>query len=1039
MTRNPTPANLRLMRVSGTLLESGWLFALILAPLFYNAHSQNIFEPDKGAIVRSIALLTLGVVLAGFLTNATSRANPRKWLAAMAHPLAAATAFTVCAALISNIFSLSPHISFWGSYLRSQGVLALLGYVLLFAVTAAWLRTPAQMQRLFQVAVVTSLPISLFGIGQHFGADSVLWNYQLRDRIITTLGNPIFAGAYFVMVLPLALVSASQSWQHLKAGQNNHAWHIGALAIDLLAVVLALIAMLYTGSRGPALAWLGGTVLGGLALLAATGQRRYTTALIAIGAAGAVSLLVLNLNLPILSGLRNSRTLTRYAHLLDKQDTSSSGRILIWQSAWQAVSPRAPIKYPSGEIDTRNQLRAWIGYGPEVFDLGVQAFSQPSFGRAQMPDRAHNETLDVLVTGGALGLVAHLALLGSVLFTAMQSLGLIATTQRRNVFWISGTTGGMFASAALWITQGPEFIGIAIPLGILGGTGGFLTWSALGGTSQRVSDPAIVLTAAGLLAALVSHYIETAFGIATITSRTYFWVLTGALLSLQFSAPAPIAEPATAAKPRKPRTPAHKSINLAAWAVPGLLCAVATCTISNDFLINKQGLAGAGLPLLTLILLTCLLAAFRLAPSPLTGLRAAALGAGISLAFILQLLLRLAGTSSDQPVTMQALLDIVATRASIFSFFCIAMLLLWLALGFALARTDEPIAWPPGHQIAIASAIMLASIIAAINLNVGRIQADIVARYAGKYDGPADSATAVALYHEVLDMQPSEDQYRQLLGRAEIGSARSAKSPDLQEQHYNLAEASYTEAQLLNPLSPNHTGNLARLASERAKSGSDPAAAGTWASAASELFSSALQTSPNHVILMVDWAQHIYDTQHNPAGARKQFELAIAKDPTYDRAHALYGLMLFNASSGDPGHTRELLLEADTHFKAALLEQRPEFRSPTYVLRANLCASLANLDPDNRAKHMRDAAHNYEQSITARELAKVNQVSLAATQEAEMGLQYEEWSLRSALAQIYVELGEKQRALPHAQAALLSAPDTERTRLQQLVAALKSN
>lgn len=56
MTRNPTPANLRLMRVSGTLLESGWLFALILAPLFYNAHSQNIFEPDKGAIVRSIAL-----------------------------------------------------------------------------------------------------------------------------------------------------------------------------------------------------------------------------------------------------------------------------------------------------------------------------------------------------------------------------------------------------------------------------------------------------------------------------------------------------------------------------------------------------------------------------------------------------------------------------------------------------------------------------------------------------------------------------------------------------------------------------------------------------------------------------------------------------------------------------------------------------------------------------------------------------------------------------------------------------------------------
>ena len=88
---------------------------------------------------------------------------------------------------------------------------------------------------------------------------------------------------------------------------------------------------------------------------------------------------------------------------------------------------------------------------------------------------------------------------------------------------------------------------------------------------------------------------------------------------------------------------------------------------------------------------------------------------------------------------------------------------------------------------------------------------------------------------------------------------------------------------------------------------------------------------------------------------------------------------------------------------------------------------------------MRDAAHNYEQSITARELAVSKKVSLAATQEAEMGLQYEEWSLRSALAQIYVELGEPQRALPHAQAALVSAPETERARLQQLVAALQSN
>ena len=97
-----------------------------------------------------------------------------------------------------------------------------------------------------------------------------------------------------------------------------------------------------------------------------------------------------------------------------------------------------------------------------------------------MPDRAHNETLDVLVTGGALGLAAHLALLASVLFTAMQCLGLVATAQRRSVFWISGTTGGLLASAALWFTQGPEFIGIALPLGILAGTSRVSLWARSG-------------------------------------------------------------------------------------------------------------------------------------------------------------------------------------------------------------------------------------------------------------------------------------------------------------------------------------------------------------------------------------------------------------------------------------------------------------------------------------------------------------------------------------------------------------------------------
>ena len=39
------------------VIEAGWLAALIVAPLFFNIHSERVFEPDKLTLVRSIALV----------------------------------------------------------------------------------------------------------------------------------------------------------------------------------------------------------------------------------------------------------------------------------------------------------------------------------------------------------------------------------------------------------------------------------------------------------------------------------------------------------------------------------------------------------------------------------------------------------------------------------------------------------------------------------------------------------------------------------------------------------------------------------------------------------------------------------------------------------------------------------------------------------------------------------------------------------------------------------------------------------------------
>jgi hypothetical protein len=39
------------------VLESGWLLAAIMAPLFFDVYSSRVFEPDKITLVRSLAVV----------------------------------------------------------------------------------------------------------------------------------------------------------------------------------------------------------------------------------------------------------------------------------------------------------------------------------------------------------------------------------------------------------------------------------------------------------------------------------------------------------------------------------------------------------------------------------------------------------------------------------------------------------------------------------------------------------------------------------------------------------------------------------------------------------------------------------------------------------------------------------------------------------------------------------------------------------------------------------------------------------------------
>ena len=49
----------KIQKYCESVIEAGWLAALIIAPLFFNTYSSRVFEPDKISLIRSISLVML--------------------------------------------------------------------------------------------------------------------------------------------------------------------------------------------------------------------------------------------------------------------------------------------------------------------------------------------------------------------------------------------------------------------------------------------------------------------------------------------------------------------------------------------------------------------------------------------------------------------------------------------------------------------------------------------------------------------------------------------------------------------------------------------------------------------------------------------------------------------------------------------------------------------------------------------------------------------------------------------------------------------
>ncbi|HIE39223.1 MAG TPA: tetratricopeptide repeat protein [Anaerolineales bacterium] len=239
----------RLSALLDGILEAGWLSAIVVTPLFFNIYSSRIFEPDKLTTLRSIALVMAAAWLARWIEERAGGQRPLR--ITRRTPLVLPTLFTVLVYLVSTLFSVTPHTSFFGSYQRLQGTFTTLSYIVIFLIVLDRMRTRAQVDRFITTLILNSLPIALYGFVQHSRRDPLPWGGDVTKRVASNMGNAIFVAAYLIMVVPPTLARIVHSFRSILTDEETGTADVLRAAAYIFIFLVQVIAIWYTKSRGP--------------------------------------------------------------------------------------------------------------------------------------------------------------------------------------------------------------------------------------------------------------------------------------------------------------------------------------------------------------------------------------------------------------------------------------------------------------------------------------------------------------------------------------------------------------------------------------------------------------------------------------------------------------------------------------------------------------------------------------------------------------------------------------------------------------------
>jgi len=293
--------------------------------------------------------------------------------------------FYLVAIFISSILGGSFYFSFWSNNERSEGLLLLLHLFIFLIILSGFLRRFQDWLIIFEASFLSSLLVSLYGLGQYLHLSGFMESAG-GARITSTIGNAGYVAGYLIFNIFFGLIL-------FFSRQNKYLrWYY------LLGILLQIFIVFNTLTRGGILALFFSLAIfiGYLAFFYLRGNKWIRNTGVGILLLMIVFTAIVFANKQA-AWVQKSNILSRIT-TISLQATTAQNRLMTWQSSYLGFKEK-PI----------------LGYGYENFYQVFDKYFNPKIyrkaGSIVWFDRAHNIIFDRLITGGLIGLFLYLSFL----------------------------------------------------------------------------------------------------------------------------------------------------------------------------------------------------------------------------------------------------------------------------------------------------------------------------------------------------------------------------------------------------------------------------------------------------------------------------------------------------------------------------------------------------------------------------------------------------------------------------------------------------